>query len=414
MSSGEEILRAIGQNIDADSQKIQDFFVRMLRTKAVNPRMGGGGEIERARLIEEFLKSEGFQVRRIDVKDEGSPGGVRPNISAKLDGADHSRTLWYVAHMDTVPEGSRKLWETDPFEPVVKDGKIFARGAEDNGQSLVASLFALRTLKKLGVKPAFDVGVWLVADEEFASNYGIKQLLKEGVFGKRDLVVVPDSGSPRGTDIEVAEKGLLWLKVTTKGKQVHASLPRKGLNAHRAGMKVALELDRALHGKYTDRDELFDEPLSTFEPTKKDANVPNVNTVPGDDVSYFDCRVLPRYNLDEVLAEARTKCEAVGKELGVSVSVEVVQKDSAGAATPKESEVVAMLARAVEVMMGVSPRFVGIGGQTVGNLFRREGIPTVVWSTIDDVPHEPNEYSRVANLLNDTKVFAALPVLSVS
>lgn len=414
MASKDELLKTIGAQVDADSREIRDFFVRMLRIKAVNPRMGGGGEAERARFIEGFMRDEGFQVKRVDVKDDGAPGGIRPNISAKLEGTDHTRTLWYVAHMDTVPEGSSALWESDPFEPVLKEGKIIARGAEDNGQSLVAALFALRALKKLGLKPPFDVGVWCVADEEFASNYGIKHLLDEGLFGRRDLVVVPDSGSPRGTDIEVAEKSLLWLRVTTKGKQVHASLPRKGVNAHRAGMKMTLELDRMLNEKYAARDELYDEPLSTFEPTKKDANVPNVNTVPGEDVSYFDCRVLPRYSLDEMLADIRERCEEHARELGVSVSVEVVEKESAGPATSEESEIATMLARAIGAVMEVTPRFVGIGGQTVGNLFRREGIPTVVWSTIDDVPHEPNEYSRVANLLNDTKVFALLPVLSAS
>ena len=55
-------------------------------------------------------------------EDSGTPGGVRPNLSARLDGADGSRTLWLISHMDTVPEGSRDLWNTDPFEPSVKDG----------------------------------------------------------------------------------------------------------------------------------------------------------------------------------------------------------------------------------------------------------------------------------------------------
>jgi succinyl-diaminopimelate desuccinylase len=412
MSTREESLRKISSSVDTDSQSIQDFFVSMLRIKAVNPRMGGEGEGERARFIEGFLKDEGFQVKRVDVRDDGSPGGTRPNLSAKVEGKDGSRNLWYVAHMDTVPEGSRDLWETDPFEPTVKDGKIIARGAEDNGQSLVASVFALRALKKLGLPLPFNVGVWLVADEEFASNYGIKSLLKEGLFKKEDLVVVPDAGSPQGTDIEIAEKSLLWLKVTTKGKQVHASLPRKGLNAHRIGMKLALDLDQVLNGKYTARNALYDEPLSTFEPTKKDANVPNVNTVPGEDVFYFDCRVLPEYGLDRILGDARAECDEYKKRFGVSVSLDVVEEESAGPATSEKSEVATLLKRAVSKVSGVQPRFVGIGGQTVGNLFRREGIPTAVWSTIDDVPHEPNEYSRIKNLINDAKVFAALPILA--
>jgi succinyl-diaminopimelate desuccinylase len=406
-----DVLSGVCAAVDAYSPLMQDFFVKMLRIRAVNPRMGGEGEGERARFLEEFMKAQGFATVRVDVKDDGSTGGSRPNVSAKLEGIDPRRTLWYVSHMDTVPEGSRDLWKSDPFEPVVRDGKIYARGAEDNGQSLVASLFALVALKKLRVELPFNVGVWFVADEEFASNYGIKALLSRRVFKKDDLVVVPDAGTPKGTDIEIAEKGLLWFKVTTKGRQVHASLPKKGLNAHRVGMKLALELDGLLNRKYRKRDRLYDYPVSSFEPTKVEANVGNVNTVPGLDVFYFDCRVLPDYALDEVLRDVRRKIAEFERRYRAEFLLEVVEMEPAGPATPPESEVAALVARAVR-RRGVRPRFTGIGGQTVGNLFRREGIPTAVWSTIDDVPHEPNEYSRIANLVGDAKVFASMPLLA--
>lgn len=399
-------------SVDRESQAIQDFFVKMLRIKSVNPRMGGQGEGERAQFLEEFMKGRGLSVKRVDVKDGESPGGMRPNLSARLEGEDHSRNLWFISHMDTVPEGSRDLWETDPFEPKIKDGKIFARGAEDNGQSLVASLFALLTLMKLGTPLPFNVGVWFVADEEFASNYGIKELLRRGLFKKEDLVVVPDAGSPRGSDIEIAEKGLLWMKVTTKGKQVHASLPKKGLNANRIGMKLALEIDGLLNGKYKKRNRLFDYPVSSFEPTKKEANVGNVNTVPGLDVFYFDCRVLPEYSLDDVVHDVKMTIRQFERRYRTSIEFEEVEKEPAGPATSGKSEVAELLSAAVSKVSHVKPRLVGIGGQTVGNLFRREGIPTAVWSTIDDVPHEPNEYSRIANLINDAKVFASLPLLA--
>ena len=412
MNSQDELIGSVTASVDRDAQAIQDFFVRMLRIKAVNPRMGGQGEVERAQFLEGFMKENGFSVTRVDVKDDGSPGGVRPNLCAKLEGKDSARSLWFVAHMDTVPEGSRDLWATDPFEPTVKDGKIIARGAEDNGQSLAASLFALVTLKKLGAPLPFSVGVWTVADEEFASNYGIKELLRRRLFKKDDLVVVPDAGSPRGTDIEIAEKGLLWMKVTTKGKQVHASLPKKGLNAHRVGMKLALGLDEMLNRKYRRKNRLFDYPVSSFEPTKVEANVGNVNTVPGLDEFYFDCRVLPEYDLDGVVHDVKAKIREYGKRYHAKMTFEEVEKEPAGPATRPDSEVAALLGRAVSKVSRVRPKFVGIGGQTVGNLFRREGIPTAVWSTIDDVPHEPNEYSRIANLVNDTKVFAAVPLLA--
>lgn len=81
---------------------------------------------------------------------------------------------------------------------------------------------------------------------------------------------VPGSGcrKRKGNFIEIAEKSILWFKVTVNGKQGHASRPRTTENALRKGAQLITEIDETLHRKYPDRDELFDEPLSTFEPTR--------------------------------------------------------------------------------------------------------------------------------------------------
>src|SRR5205807_1775283 len=100
-----------------------------------------------------------------------------------------------------------------------------------------------------------------------------------------------------------------------------------------------------------------------------------------------------------------------GKKYGASISMEIVQKETAGPATSEKSEVAVLLSRAVQKMTEVKPILVGIGGQTVGNLFRQKEIPTAVWSTVDAVAHEPNEYSHMKNLIGDAKVFAAIPLL---
>ncbi|MDG6905210.1 MAG: M20 family metallo-hydrolase [Nitrososphaerota archaeon] len=406
-----ESIEALSRHIDQDAGKLQDFLVNMLKINAVNPRMEGPGEEERADYIQNFLKSEGFDVVRVEANDD-ELSKKRPNLFAKLAGKDSNRTLWYIAHMDTVPEGSRELWNSDPFVPVVKDGKIVARGSIDNGQSLASAVFALRELKQLGSPLSFNVGLVCVADEEFGSNYGIKYLLEKDYFKQNDLIVVPDFGTPEGTSVEIAEKGLLWLKVIVEGKQVHASTPAKGSNAHRAGMRIALEVDELLHKKYKNKDQLFsEEKSSTFEPTKVEANVPNVNTIPGRDVLYFDCRVLPEYSLDNVLADVKSAASKASG--GAKVSIEVVERDDAGPATSKDSEVVKLLSGAINRMTKKSElRFVGIGGQTVGNLFRRKGMSTAVWSTVDEVAHEPNEFCLRANLIADTKVFACAPLLA--
>ena len=414
MQTTPDVFSRLSSDIERDAGNAQDFFVRMLRINAVNPRMGGPGETDRANFIESFLEGEGFEVQRVDVPDSGYKQRVRPNLRATIEGTDRKRTLWFVAHMDTVPEGSPELWHSDPFEPKIEDGKIFARGAEDNGQSLVSSLFALRELKLLGQELPFNVGAWFVSDEESGSNYGVKYLLEHTPIGAGDLVVVPDAGSPNGNDVEIAEKNLLWFKIITRGKQVHASLPAKGRNAHRLGMRLALDLDEDLHRRFAGRNDLFDDPSSTFEPTRVDSNVPNVNTIPGVDASYFDCRVLPEYSLDSVLAEIDSSLHGFKSKHGADVSLEIIQRDDAGPATSPTSEVAKLIGRAIAYVAKKQPRFVGIGLRTVGNFFREKGIPTVVWSTVDDVPHEPNEYSRIANLISDTKVFAAMPFLADS
>jgi succinyl-diaminopimelate desuccinylase len=404
-----DIVAQLSRDIDRDSGKMQDFFVQMLRINSVNPRMGGPGETERAGFIKKYLEREGFDTQQLDAPDEDYKDKVRPNISAKIIGKDESRTLWFLSHMDTVPEGSRELWKTDPFEPVVSDGKIYARGAEDNGQSLVASLFALRAIKSRREDLPFNVGIWCVADEEYGSKYGVKYLLQKKLFSKNDLIVVPDAGFPDGRSVEIAEKNLLWLKITVSGKQVHASVPSKGKNARRIGMELALEIDQKLHKKYTKTNKLFDESRSTFEPTMIQANVANINTIPGKDVFCFDCRVLPEYPLDGVLSDINTIMAKYKKKERTEIKLDAVNREDAGPATSPKSEVSRLLEAAIAQVRKKKPRFVGIGGQTVGNLFRQEGLATAVWSTVDDVPHEPNEYSKIENLVSDAKVFAAMP-----
>jgi succinyl-diaminopimelate desuccinylase len=304
-----------------------------------------------------------------------------------------------------VPEGSRDLWSTDPYDPIVKDGKIFGRGSEDNGQAVVSTLFTLKTLKALGSVPPVNVGFAFVSDEESGSKYGVVPMVEKNVFKSKDMAIVPDTGSSDGSGIEVAEKSILWMKITTKGKQVHGSLPDKGLNAYRVGMKYALQIDELLHTKYSGVDELFDPPASTFEPTKHELNVDNINTVPGLDVQYFDCRILTRYKLKDVMKDFESVKETIEKETGARIELSLVQMEENVAPTPTNSEVVMKLSNALKKLRGIESKPIGIGGGTVGLYFRRKGVNTAIWSTLDSMAHQPNEYCKIDNMVNDAKVF---------
>jgi succinyl-diaminopimelate desuccinylase len=401
------------RQVEVFKPEIVDTLMRLIRVAAVGPESGGEGENKKAQALIQMLSEVGFdKIERYDADDPRVPSGKRPNIVAYLNGETEGNRLWIVTHMDVVSSGEESLWKTTkPFEPIVKQGCVFGRGSEDNGQSLVASVFAVKALKQLGIVPKRSVALAIVADEEQGSTMGIQHLLRQGVFRKEDLVVVPDSGVPDGSFIEIAEKSILWFKVTTLGKQTHGSVPDKGLNAHRVGMQFALTLDSELHRKYDALNEYFSPPNSTFEPTRKDKNVDSVNIVPGEDTVYFDCRILPQYDVEDVLADVHRVAAEFEAKTGAKLHVELLQKQSAPREVNAESEIVSLLKEALKQTRGLNAVVGGIGGGTCAAYFRKQGIPAAVWSTIDEVAHQPDEYAKVANMVEDAKVFALLALL---
>ena len=376
----------------------------LCRIPAIGPDNGGDGEAKKAKAVEGLLKRVGLKAERFDAPDKRVPGGQRPNLVARV---GKGPRLWFLCHLDVVPPGDRKAWKTDPFEPTLAEDRLYGRGTEDNGQSLVAVLSAYRALAKAGAKPGRALGFALVADEETGSRYGIKHLLGQGLFAQGDAFVVPDRGVALGDEVEVAEKSLLWFRVTVRGKQGHASLPSEAVNAHRAGAFLTTLIDASLPKRFPATDPLFRPWTSTFEPTKHEPNVPNVNTIPGEDVFYFDCRLLPSVKSRAVVAEARRLATQAERTFGVTVAVEPVNEESSPP-TATDAEVVLDLMKAIRKVRRLQAKPVGIGGGTVAAPLREKGFPAAVWSTTDEVGHTANEYAKVENLVADAKVYAAL------
>lgn len=407
----EDLLPLLTDKIDSYSQDVIEYQSRLTAIPALGPENGGHGEIKKAELIKGLLEVLNPDVLEdIQIPDDRVECGFRPNLIAKWRSAKKStNTVWILSHMDVVPAGDLAAWDTDPFVAVEKNGKIYGRGVEDNQQSIVSSLLAIKALKDLKITPQTDVGLAIVADEENGSKFGIEAVLKSGkdLFSKNDLILIPDSGDSEGILIEIAEKSVLWVRVEVKGKQTHASVPENGINAHRAGAKLLLKMD-TLNQLFSESDQTFLPPTSTFEPTKKENNVDNINTIPGSDVFYFDCRVLPQIPLQSIKDKINEFAAEIEKEYLVQVSVSYSQENAAPPPTPADSPVVKALSRAVLEVTGKTAKTIGIGGGTVAAHFREVGLPAVCWCTVDDTLHEPNEYCITENVLTDAKVFAHL------
>jgi succinyl-diaminopimelate desuccinylase len=402
----QEQFSRVSERLEQYREEMINLQRELVSRVAVGPDQGGPGEAEKAAYLKDLLESWGLTVDNYPAPDDRVAGGERPNLVAWLPGRQARRVV-VLSHLDVVPPGDLNLWDSDPYTLRVDGDRLIGRGTEDDHHGIVTSLMAVKALLDLGITPSRTVGLVLVSDEETGSGKGLDFLLKSQphLFSPEDLIIVPDAGSPDSTLVEVAEKSILWLRLTLLGQQCHASRPQLGKNTLRAAAHVIVALE-ALNREFAGENPLFDPPESTFEPTQKEANVENINTIPGRDVFYLDCRVLPEYDLGQV----RARVEALGREtaekFGVSLSVEVVQELKSAPPTDPEAPVVKALVAAISRVYGREARPQGIGGGTVAAFFRQQQLPAAVWMTVSHTAHQPNEFCLVSNMVGDARVLA--------
>ncbi|MBW1850661.1 MAG: M20 family metallo-hydrolase [Deltaproteobacteria bacterium] len=403
-------LEKIFKKIDGYKNEVIQLQSALTCKVAMGPENGGTGEHEKAGFIKGLLDAmDPDIIEEFRAPDERAQDGYRPNLVAKWHGSEEAQTVWVLSHLDIVPPGDSDLWDSDPFEVKVDGDRIIGRGVEDNQHGFVSSYLAMKAIVESGRKTKRPVGLAAVADEETGSRYGLQYLLEQerGLFKEDDLIVVPDGGNEDGTMIEVAEKSMLWVKVIITGRQCHASTPKKGKNSLVGAARMILALER-LNEQFSFVDEMFKPSVSTFAPTKIESNVPNVNTIPGRDVFYMDCRILPQYSVDEILAASREIATKIGSELDLQIDLETVHREDSTEPTSADAPVVQSLKRAIKRVSGKDAQPVGIGGGTVAAFFRKAGLPAAVWCTMCDTAHQPNEYALISNIITDAKIFACL------
>ena len=178
-----------------------------------------------AEYLADYFQKHGIE-SRVQYLDEN-----HANVLAYIPGTDSGRRMIWNGHLDTVPYGNLEEWETDPAAAVLKDGRLFARGASDMKSGLAAMVYALCHTPE---PPAYDIQFIGTCDEE-KNGLGASSVLKDGMMDAEYLLV----GEPTNMSLGVAQKVCLWLEIRTKGRTSHGAYPQEGINAVDYGVELA-------------------------------------------------------------------------------------------------------------------------------------------------------------------------------
>jgi acetylornithine deacetylase len=147
------------------------------------------------------------------------------------------RSLIVNGHIDVVPTGPADMWASPPFEPRIEGNWLYGRGAGDMKAGLIAGMFALDALRRIGHQPAAEVYLQSVVEEECTGN-GALACLQRGY--RADAAIIPE---PTSDALVSAQVGVMWFQVKIKGRPVHVSVAGTGANA----IEAAYPIMKALH-----------------------------------------------------------------------------------------------------------------------------------------------------------------------
>lgn len=342
--------------------------------------------------------------RRIPFKTY-DPGGGRVSLVARV-GSGQPPRLLIPAHTDVVPAGDG--WSVPPFKGVVKAGCVWGRGATDNKGPLAGLLAAADFLKtnEGDLKGTLLIGA--VADEEHGSEKGMTWLLNERGL-KADMAFVPDMPTHLRS-VEIAEKGLVNVRVTFRGKQAHSSLPEDGVSALSALAELLCRTEHWLPHASRRKHPLLSP--TTCVATVAEAGVAH-NVVPGKASVVYNLRFLPWQKAAAITAEIRVLAAEVAARRRVKVVVEQIAQLEPSEVQPG-APVAQALFQAIAEITGRKPRFIGVGGATLCKQLIACGIPAVAFGPGDEhLPHMANERLSIDELVRYTAVIIAAALRAV-
>jgi succinyl-diaminopimelate desuccinylase len=405
------------ETIDARRDELVELTRELIRFPTVNPP--GEGYRPCAEFIGERMRARGFAVDYVHAA--GTPGDSerypRINVIARREGASLGPCVHFNSHIDVVQGGGG--WTMDPFAAVVKDGRVYGRGACDMKGGLAASIIAVEALIDCTTNLPGTLEISGTVDEESGGYGGVHFLAQRGWFSppRVDHVIIPE---PLNVDrVCIGHRGVWWAEIETHGRMAHGSMPFLGDCAVRHMHAVLDCFEHDLYPKLAARH--TDMPVV---PSGARHSTLNINSIHGGQAEIpgyptpcvadscrmvIDRRLLIEESLDSVKAEILELLDQlVRTRAGFRYSIRDIFEVRPTMAD-RNGPVARSTAAAIHRVIGRAPEFICSPGtydqkhiDRVGKL--RDCI--AYGPGILDLAHQPDEYVVIEDMVNSAKVMA--------
>ena len=417
----------ISQAVDEKKDEIIGLLQELVRIPSPTPP---GLNYDRiVDMMLPYFANMGFEAKRIDLPQEifqqrcksfyPELVGVRSNLLANLDKGSNRTILWY-AHFDTVPVGESQ-WTMPPYEGLVRDGKIWGRGAGDNKSGCAAIMAAFRVLYELGLEPECNVVIALTSDEEIGPYSGLMYLADQGCFRNCQYFHCLDSTNE---GIVIGANGSIQWNLAIKGTSAHSGESFLGINPIEHSLVIMEEL-LDLKRKVELRKSRMPATPKITDKTGMKTVVPLLNItmaqgglkhniVPSEFMLAGDRRLIPEEDESQVIEEIQ---EAINKaqrrDPNLTCEIKIIPGYPAYYQDPNHPWV----EKVKQIASSVSKKELsvfGTGGSTdVGYLMKTTDMEVASYGPFrhrESNIHRENENIRIGDLLDIVKIIAILAI----
>ena len=370
--------------MSTDADATLTLAQELIRRPSVSPEDHGCLQV-----IGQRLEAVGFRVERM-------PFGPVENLWARHGNA--RPVLCFAGHTDVVPTGPREEWQTDPFEPMVRDGLLYGRGAADMKSGLAAMVTASERFVAAHPNHGGSLAFLLTSDEEGPSVDGTRRVVEtlEARGEKIDWCVVgePSSTDALGDMVKIGRRGSLSGKLTVHGIQGHIAYPHLADNPVHALAPALAELASRVWDKGND----FFQPTS-FQVSNINAGTGAPNVIPGELRARFNIR----FSTEQTVEKLQQTVTEILNRHQVNYTLEWFVSGLPFFTPP--GDLSAAVERIVKANTGRKPELSTTGGTSDGRFIAPTGAQVVELGVINATIHKVNEHVRIADMDALSKIY---------